>query len=161
MKSIVDERELAWVLLIVQVIKLLISVCIYVCVCCVTVWSFSHSNQSLCHHQWLVVFNTALSMFTCIPLQHERLPVKMNTTAVLREGARLHRAEEEEDRRLGTCIDHVNKLIMLFSHVRLADLEAGHKDSSEFLKWQRDMKQVWEVTKQANWVCRVVPYEVM
>jgi len=49
--------------------------------------------------------------------------VKLNTAAILREGARIQRAEEEEVK-------------------KLASLEAGGRDDSEFLRWQEDMKQV-------------------
>ena len=49
--------------------------------------------------------------------------MKLNTAAILREGARIQRAEEEEIK-------------------KLASLEAGGRDDSEFVRWQEDMKQV-------------------
>lgn len=52
----------------------------------------------------------------------ESQPLKLNTAAILREGARIQKAEEEEEK-------------------RLAKLEAGQKDGSEFQKWQEEMKQ--------------------
>ncbi|XP_065883356.1 cilia- and flagella-associated protein 99-like [Dysidea avara] len=52
----------------------------------------------------------------------DSVPVKLNTAAILREGARIQRAEEEEIK-------------------KLASLEAGGRDDSEFVRWQEDMKQ--------------------
>ena len=56
-------------------------------------------------------------------MKADSVPVKLNTAAILREGARIQRAEEEEVK-------------------KLASLEAGGRDDSEFVRWQEDMKQV-------------------
>ena len=55
--------------------------------------------------------------------QADSVAVKLNAAAILREGARIQKAEEEEIK-------------------KLASLEAGGRDDSEFLRWQEDMKQV-------------------
>lgn len=52
----------------------------------------------------------------------DSMPVKLNTAAILREGARIQKVEEEEMK-------------------KLASLEAGGRDDSEFVKWQEEMKQ--------------------
>jgi hypothetical protein len=57
-----------------------------------------------------------------VSVLEEGPPVKMNTAAVLREGARVQ-----------------NELLL--QEMRLASLEAGEKDSGEFTRWQEDMKQ--------------------
>ncbi|CAI8002518.1 Cilia- and flagella-associated protein 99 [Geodia barretti] len=57
-----------------------------------------------------------------VSVLEEGPPVKMNTAAVLREGARVQ-----------------NELLL--QEKRLASLEAGEKDSGEFTRWQEDMKQ--------------------
>ena len=64
-------------------------------------------------------------IITCFLTQHESVPIKMNMAAILREGARVHK---EEDALLK----------------RLAGLEAGEKDDSDFLRWQEEVKQVIE-----------------
>lgn len=48
--------------------------------------------------------------------------MKLNAAAILREGARIQREEDEEEK-------------------KLASLEAGQGDSYEFTKWQEEMKQ--------------------
>ena len=55
-------------------------------------------------------------------LQKDSQPVKLNAAAILREGARVQREEDEEEK-------------------RLASLEAGERDASEFTRWQEEMKQ--------------------
>jgi hypothetical protein len=58
-----------------------------------------------------------------IPLSvQEGHSVKMNTTAVLREGARVQQELLQQEK-------------------RLANLEAGEKDDTEFMRWQEEMKQ--------------------
>ena len=52
----------------------------------------------------------------------EKRPVKLNAAAILREGARVMKEEEEEER-------------------KLSSLEAGQKDDADFVKWQEEMKQ--------------------
>ncbi len=52
----------------------------------------------------------------------ENIPIKLNAATILREGALYQKREEEE----------VKKLELL---------EAGAKDASQFLEWQREMKQ--------------------
>ena len=59
-------------------------------------------------------------------MQNDTVPIKMNAAAILREGARVQREEDEVLR-------------------KLAGLEAGEKDDSEFLQWKEQMKQVWSV----------------
>lgn len=61
-------------------------------------------------------------------LQKESRPVKLNAAAILREGALVQRVEDEEER-------------------RLANLEAGERDGSEFTRWQEEMKQREAVEK--------------
>ncbi|XP_064382456.1 cilia- and flagella-associated protein 99-like isoform X1 [Halichondria panicea] len=58
-------------------------------------------------------------------------PVKLNAVAILREGARVQRVEDEEEK-------------------RLASLEAGEKDASEFTRWQEEMKQREAAEKLAD-----------
>ncbi|XP_078588779.1 cilia- and flagella-associated protein 99-like [Branchiostoma floridae x Branchiostoma japonicum] len=52
----------------------------------------------------------------------ENIPIKLNTAAILREGALVQKKEEDELK-------------------KLLDLEAGAKDASEFLEWQQKMRQ--------------------
>jgi hypothetical protein len=61
----------------------------------------------------------------------EQRNTKLNTAAILREGARIQRVEEEEEK-------------------RLAYLVAGNRDDSEFIKRQEEMKQMEEVQKLAE-----------
>ncbi len=63
--------------------------------------------------------------------QKESRPVKLNAAAILREGARVQRVEDEEER-------------------RLANLEAGEKNGSEFTRWQEEMKQKKAIEKLAD-----------
>ena len=57
--------------------------------------------------------------------------MKLNAVAILREGARVQRVEDEEEK-------------------RLASLEAGEKDASEFTRWQEEMKQREAAEKLAD-----------
>ncbi|KAI8486206.1 Cilia- and flagella-associated protein 99 [Branchiostoma belcheri] len=52
----------------------------------------------------------------------ENIPIKLNTAAILREGALVQKKEDHELK-------------------KLLDLEAGAKDASEFLEWQQKMRQ--------------------
>ena len=65
-----------------------------------------------------------LPTYVHVYVQNDTVPVKMNAAAILREGARVQREEDEVLR-------------------KLAGLEAGEKDDSEYLQWQEQMKQVW------------------
>ncbi len=63
--------------------------------------------------------------------KESRHPVKLNAAAILREGARVQKVENEEER-------------------RLASLEAGERDGSEFTSWQEEMKQKEAIEKLAD-----------
>ena len=67
------------------------------------------------------------------------MPVKLNTAAILREGARIQKAEEEEMKRYTIYAVYSTSIHTI---QRLASLEAGGRDDSEFIKWQEEMKQV-------------------
>lgn len=69
----------------------------------------------------------------------------MNAAAILREGARVQKQEEEEDKRFRhsyapLAIQDCSFTVMWLSF-RLANLEAGQRDASDFIKWQEEMKQ--------------------
>ncbi|XP_019859478.1 PREDICTED: cilia- and flagella-associated protein 99-like isoform X2 [Amphimedon queenslandica] len=58
-----------------------------------------------------------------VPVTTKEAPsLKLNTTAILREGARIQKLEEEEER-------------------RLAGLEAGERDTADYFKWQGEVKE--------------------
>ena len=64
-----------------------------------------------------------LAACTSVCLQKQSRAVRLNTVAILREGARVQREEEVETQ-------------------RLVGLEAGQTDGSDYLKWQEEVKQV-------------------
>ncbi|KAL5470882.1 hypothetical protein EMCRGX_G028929 [Ephydatia muelleri] len=69
----------------------------------------------------------------------EKRPVKLNAAAILREGARVLKEEEEEER-------------------KLSSLEAGQKDDADFVKWQEEMKQASCMWCVVMCVCAHVQY---
>eukprot|EP00118_Oscarella_pearsei_P022390 m.258268 g.258268 ORF g.258268 m.258268 type:complete len:669 (+) comp40413_c2_seq41:4483-6489(+) len=66
-------------------------------------------------------FNSAKALPVPVAVT-DNISIKLNTAAILREGALFQRREEEERRKLG-------------------ELVAGGKDASEFLRWQDDNKR--------------------
>ena len=89
----------------------------------------------------LLVNSYLLTTQTHTYTQGDSMPVKLNTAAILREGARIQKAEEEEIKKY-KHIHTVNNSPVYMQITRLANLEAGGRDDSEFIRWQEGMKQV-------------------
>ncbi|KAF6371529.1 cilia and flagella associated protein 99 [Rhinolophus ferrumequinum] len=75
----------------------------------------------------------ALQLLFCRP--NDDIPVKLNTAAILREGALYHRQVEKELQRVDKLVD-------------------GARDFSEFLEWQRKMQAKDYQEQQAAGECR-------
>lgn len=78
--------------------------------------------------------------------QANSLPVKLNTTAILREGALYNRQLEEELQRSFEYMTYYSiydlwlfTFIYLF-YFRLEQLSKGASEPSAFLQWQKEMK---------------------
>ena len=87
-------------------------------------------------------------------MQKGTKPIKLNAATILREGARVQKQEEEEDKRFPFLPSSLHLVLMItffFYHsLRLASLEAGQRDASDYIKWQEEMKQRAAAEKLAD-----------
>lgn len=80
---------------------------------------------------------------SCVcPPQQDGPSVKLNTAAVLREGARVYQEQQQQEKRWTWEDFSPQEVTSCLSPHRLANLEAGEKDATEFTRWQEEMKQV-------------------
>jgi hypothetical protein len=83
-------------------------------------------------------------------MQKGTKPIKLNAAAILREGARVQKREEEEDKRFLYIPFNLLVIMTFYPSLRLASLEAGQRDASDYIKWQEEMRQRTAAEKLAD-----------
>lgn len=124
-----------------------------VCVCAhhMTVWSIVDRTSfqppkpqpvpsTIVSNVWCVIFTTIIMCNTHMRahMQTDSMPVKLNTAAILREGARIQKVEEEEMKKYNK---HNNTLYSIFTSV-------CHQQIGQFGSWWKGWQWVCEMARR-------------